>query len=72
MSTKKYLPDFLFLMTVLDLSDSLLLQRTAIVEVILANKQISTLFQRNVQYLAIAIIDKFFLELSASSQLLDP
>ena len=72
MSTKKYLPDFLFLMTVLDLSDSLLLQRTAIVEVNLANKQLSTLFQSDVQYLAIAIIDKFVLELSATSQLLDP
>jgi hypothetical protein len=59
-------------MTIMNLSDTLLLKRTEIVSGILTSKKISTLFLRDLQYLAIAIIDKFFSILSKRKSLPNP
>lgn len=59
-------------MTIMNLSDALLLKRTRIVSQILTTKKVSTIFSRDLQYLAIAIIDKFFLILSKSKSLPNP
>jgi len=51
-------------MRIINFSDSLVSQRDSIVSDILVNKKLSALFARDVQYLAIAIIDKLITVLS--------
>lgn len=59
-------------MTIMNFSDALILQRTRIASVILTCKKLTALFSRDLHYLAIAIIDKFFLALAKTEALPNP